>query len=209
MRKTLFSLIIRWRSIKITGQHFLPEHGPYILAPNHVSYIDPPVIGMVVRHVKNEKLYFITRQDIADRFFRLKLADWLGMIPLSNAQPSKSLDLAEKILLRRGVVGIFPEGKRNDEQTLNRPKTGAARLALRVGCPVIPVGVIMPRGWTVAESLKNFFFRSQPIEVHFGKPIPVERVPIERIDRPMINRVLHEIMVNIAALSGKCYDPRR
>ena len=112
-----------------------PYQGAAIIAPNHISYFDPPLIAAAWP----EDTYFLARSSL----FRSKWSNWL--LSRLHAYPVKgseqNIDTFRLIcqLLKEGKkVVIFPEGKRSGTGQLQELKTGVAMLALRMNCPIIP-----------------------------------------------------------------------
>lgn len=141
--------------IEIAGGENLPIEGPYILAPNHYSEIDPLIIA-----VATWKMGRAPRFMAKESLFRVPVLGWAlratGMIPVARASTSgtarQTLHAAEALATEgRGVI-VYPEGTltRDPDMWPMRGKTGAVRLALEGDIPVIPLahwGVqqIMPR----------------------------------------------------------------
>jgi 1-acyl-sn-glycerol-3-phosphate acyltransferase len=128
----------------------LPD-GPAVVAANHLSNIDPVVVGMTVqrpvRYLAVDELY-------GNSAFFDRLTLWLGAIPMSRTRvPLGALRTALAELAAGGTVGVFPEGVRVWNWGEIDPKRGAAWLARRTGAPLIPVAIwgtdlVMGRGST-------------------------------------------------------------
>lgn len=141
--------------IEIEGEENLPEEGPYVLAPNHYSEIDPLIVAVAVW-----KLGRAPRFMAKDSLFRVPVLGAVlrgtGMVPVARASSSaaarQTMDAAQQLVAHgRGVI-VYPEGTltRDPELWPMRGKTGAVRLAVAGDIPLIPLahwGVqeIMPR----------------------------------------------------------------
>ena len=115
--------------------------GPAILCPNHVSFLDSAFLMLTVPR----NISFVGKAEYMDSWKTKFLFPAMGMIPIDRAGGDKSqaaLDTAERVLRRGELFGIFPEGTRSRDGYLYKGRTGAARLALKVGCPIFPVGVV-------------------------------------------------------------------
>ena len=115
-----------------------------------------------------------------------------------------SLDAGVQVLRSGKLLGIFPEGTRSPDGRLFKGKTGAARMAAIVGCPVIPVGLrgtdeVLPKD----AKMPKIGVR---VSVKFGKPM---RVPPEGVDdRAILRQFTDDLMQEIAKLSGQTYRHR-
>lgn len=141
--------------LEITGGEHLPLEGAYILAPNHYSEFDPLILA-----VGTWRLGRAPRFMAKESLFRVPVLGWLlratGMVPVAratSASAAKQTYAQSAALVRegRGVI-VYPEGTltRDPDMWPMRGKSGAARLALPTGIPVIPVATwgvqqIMPR----------------------------------------------------------------
>lgn len=124
---------------EITGADHLRTDGPMVVAANHFSHLDPPIVGMIpnraVRFIAVDELF---GQSIAfDAFTKL-----FGAIPTDrDGVPLSALKEAIRYLEGGGIVGLFPEGRRVEYWGENDPKRGAAWLAWMSGAPLVPVAI--------------------------------------------------------------------
>ncbi|TFU27249.1 lysophospholipid acyltransferase family protein [Thermus tengchongensis] len=178
---------------RVEGAENVPREGPVILAANHLSILDPIVIGAGVRR----PVSFLARADI----FRLPFLSWLlprfYAIPVERGQSDLSAIKGAIRALERGMAfGIFPEGTRSRTGRLQPFKTGVAAIALRTGSPVVPVAVVgTDEAWPVGHKL---FRLRRPIRVIYGKPIPVPRVG--KISHPELESLTREIEARVREL---------
>ena len=114
-----------------------------------------------------------------------------------------ALDAAAKVLDEGGLFGIFPEGTRTRDGFLHRGKTGVARLAMRTGAPVVPIGL---RGLDIIQPPDAKFPRPfRRWEVRIGEPIDPERYGPDPKDNKALRAFTDEIMFEIRELSGQTY----
>src|SRR5690349_13012398 len=124
--------LLRWRIGEISGLENLPSNSGYIIVSNHQSWIDSGILAGAVYRRLNKSLRFVAQSSKYRAF---------GGIPINEYDKSKVLDIALGYLHVGHPIVIFPEGNSNKNPELRSGKTGAARLALRSGAPVIPVGI--------------------------------------------------------------------
>lgn len=163
-------------SFRIEREAALPEP-PFVIAANHYSHFDSPVIGaavdMPIRYLALEDLFGVNR-----------LLDWLiegyESIPTPRHRvPVGAVRAALSALEAGEVVGVFPEAIRVSHWGTLPPKRGAAWLATRAGVPLVPVAVI---GTGRAFGLENRLRRAR-IRVVVGEPLPPGTDPAALTDR--------------------------
>ena len=152
----------------VTGREHEPRTGPVIVVCNHLSGLDPLVIGSTLRR----PVSFMAKEEL----FRPPLLRWwitaCGAFPVRRGEADRrAVRTALEILHRGGVLVMFPEGTRGRDRTLRPPEPGAAMLALRTGAPLLPAAIVgtdqvLPRD---ARRL-----RRSRIAVRFGSPVRVE-----------------------------------
>jgi 1-acyl-sn-glycerol-3-phosphate acyltransferase len=116
--------------------------GPKLIVANHPSTTDPFYLGLLSRQPVSlliiESLFLIP---VFGAFLR-----WSGHIPVVPGQGHTAFDTAYRRLLRGRSVALFPEGDLSPQEGgCLPPRTGAARLALLTGVPIIPIGIYLPR----------------------------------------------------------------
>ena len=179
-------------ALSVEGQAHVPESGPVILAPNHVSYLDPVVVGVSMRR----RVHFMAKKEL----FRNPLARWLlhGLqtYPVTRERVDPSTLKRTLSLLAAGqVVLMFPEGTRGDGRTLGRAKSGIAVVAARSGARVVPVF-----HWGAEQALPRGSRRVRrvPLRVRFGPPLTFSAGG--RPDREAVEDFCRRLMEAIAAL---------
>jgi len=213
IRKTIGPAALR--RVTVEGLEHVPQHGPYLVAANHQSYTDAVQIVLPLVLHRDHKAWFPTTEHVWRSFSMFggrRVLTWLGMIPILSSNKAEALAPALQILRNGGVIGIFPEGRRNKpginpdwEHVLLKGKTGAVRLALTVGCPVVPVGIVAPRGFHVLQAIANFIRRDQPAIVRFGDPLLFAKTDPSTFTYEMITRETARLMRAIGALCRKEY----
>ncbi len=190
-----------WR-IHVNGLEHVPDHGPAIMAPNHVSFLDSPLLMFSLPR----RITYVGKAEYMDDWKTKYLFPAVGMIPIDRGGGSASqraLDAAAGVLERGELFGIFPEGTRSRDGILHRGHTGPARLALRTGAPIVPVGLKGTRDIQPPDAKLPKVF--QPCEVNIGKPIDVSRYADRADDHLVLRQIIDEVMYEIRSLSGQDY----
>lgn len=207
--KPIVALILRlvWRPA-IEGAERIPDRGAVILASNHVSGADtvfmPAQVRRTVRFLAKSDFY--SGGSLMNRVLGLFLRS-IGVMPVnrSGGAASRTAIAAGLTVLERGeVLGIYPEGTRSPDGRLYRGRTGAARMALESGCPIIPIAML---GAYEAQKGRTFLPRRRPrIRVLVGEPIDARAAvaQMEAVSEGERLRALTDrVMDAIAAMSGQ------
>lgn len=186
----LFRLLTR---IEVVGLEKVPLSGGCILATNHLSRLDPPLLFMLIERNDLTAL-------VADKYKKYPFIPWLvntlkGIWIHREDADFRALKDARRYLQQGGLLGIAPEGTRSRTKGLLPGKPGVAYLADKAGVPVIPVAI----SGTEGAIFKIFTLRRPKIRVAFGDPIQLP--PLDREQREeMLQRNTDEILCHIAAL---------
>lgn len=195
-------------NITVEGLDHLPESGPAIFCPNHVSVIDSFMLPVVLPR----PLTYVGKAEYLDDWKTAKLFPALGMIPIDRRggdHARAALDAAKAVLDAGGWFGIYPEGTRSRSGKLHKGHTGAARLAAETGAPIHPVGLIGTREIQPPDQSRPNLF--MPVTIRIGAPITVGRPRRSvgdtsgAIDRALYRTVTDEIMFEIRAMTGLEY----
>jgi 1-acyl-sn-glycerol-3-phosphate acyltransferase len=190
-----------WR-VHVTGLHHVPGDGAAIFCPNHISFFDSLVLPCVLPR----RISYVGKAEYMDSWKTRHVFPAIGMIPIERTGGSASqraLDAAAKVLARDEFFGIYPEGTRSRDGRLHRGHTGAARLALRTGAPLVPVGIrgtdlIQPAGAAMPRPFTS-------CQVNIGEPIHVTRYLDRQNDHLLLRQLTDELMFEIGTLSGQEY----
>jgi long-chain acyl-CoA synthetase len=128
--------------VSISGVEHLPAQGPYIICPNHQSYVDPFVINSVLPFRIFKQLFFVG----AAEYFEHAVTRWLARLGnLVPVDPDANLVPAMKAsafgLTHGKILMLFPEGERSIDGTVKRFKKGGAILARHQRVPIVPVAI--------------------------------------------------------------------
>ncbi len=201
-RSALAPVARRLWSIEVSGLDRLPETGPAILCPNHVSFLDSAFLMLVVKR----NISFVGKAEYMDSWKTKVLFPMMGMIPIDRAGGEKSqaaLDAAEGVLARGELFGMFPEGTRSRDGSLYKGRTGAARLATKVGCPIYPVGIVGTDEIQPPDAKAPKLFRSCSITI--GRPVRPERYTAATDPHLAWRSMIDEVMFEVQSMTGQVY----
>lgn len=200
----VWSLMVRYR---FTPDSKLPVSGPFILAPNHYSEIDPLVMGVAVWHLGR-----VPRFMAKASLFRIPLVGWAlrasGQIPVERDGGVRSgtsgnpMSAANRLIEQQAGVIVYPEGTltRDPELWPMRGKSGAVRLALETGMPLIPAvhwGThhLMPR---YGKGIHPF--PRKTIRVAVGQPLDLSAYAGRAVDQQIVSEATGRLMSEITRL---------
>lgn len=201
-RKLVGPLLRAFWSADVEGIENVPTDGPALIAPNHISFID----SIFVLALMPRRTLAVGKAEYMDSWKTRYIFPAIGMIPLDRSGGSASesaLDQAAASLGNGDLFLIYPEGTRSRDGNLHRGRTGIARLALRTGAPIVPVGVkgtdaIQPPGAVMPRPFK-------PCSLRFGEPIHTEKYEDVEVSRAVLRELTDEVMFEIGQLSGQTY----
>lgn len=206
-----WSLMVRYR---FTPKSKLPSTGPFILAPNHYSEIDPIAVGGAVWHLGR-----LPRFMAKASLFKLPVVGWFfrasGQIPVDRIGAPRSggqanpIGAAGKLMMQReaGII-VYPEGTltRDPELWPMRGKSGAVRLALETGIPLIPVA-----HWGTQHLMPRYGKRIHPfprktIEVSVGEPLDLSAFAGRTLDQKTVAEATALLMRRITEMLAELRD---
>jgi 1-acyl-sn-glycerol-3-phosphate acyltransferase len=190
----VFAVAKLYFRLRIENQRNVPLRGPVMVASNHLSHLDPPLVGTAIPRLA---------QNMAKReLFTIKILDWymrhIGTVIVNRSKGKQALLTAIEYLKQGACMIIFPEGTRSLTGQLGQGHSGAIVMALRTGCTVVPAAII---GSDQAMHKGSKGIRSHQITVRFGEGYKLAVVPEgEQIPRQVLERECYLLMERIAAL---------
>ncbi|MFN3730138.1 MAG: lysophospholipid acyltransferase family protein [Fimbriimonadaceae bacterium] len=170
----------------------VPKDGPLIVAPNHLSVLDPPAIACAIQR----RLNFMAKEELFRGIFGRLIAS-VGAFPVRRGEgDSEAIRRAMAMLESGRAVLIFPEGTRGDGESLLPLNRGVALMAKRTGAKVLPMGIVgtqrlLPKG---SKKLKR-----GRITVVVGKPFTYEEATRDASGDPRI-AFTHRLATDIVDL---------
>ncbi|MBV9875008.1 MAG: 1-acyl-sn-glycerol-3-phosphate acyltransferase [Verrucomicrobia bacterium] len=179
--------------LRTYGQENLIEDGPAILASNHASYLDPPLVGVCCR----KDVYFLARKSLFERPVMGPIIAQLNTVPVDRDRGDVGAIRAMIKLLKSGNrVLVFPEGTRSKDGNLQPARAGVGLLIAKSLAPVVPVRVF----GSYAALPRSGGIRFVPITVVIGKPLFFTKQDLGTDERAAYQVLSDRVMAAIAAL---------
>jgi 1-acyl-sn-glycerol-3-phosphate acyltransferase len=178
----------------------LPKSGPLIVASNHASNLDVPIIGSWLIPLLGRRIQWLGKKELFD----WPIVGWVaahgGVHPVERgAADVEAFRLAERILDDGQVLFVFPEGTRSPDGALQEARDGVALLALRTGAPIVPLGISgSDRVWPKRRPIP---LPGGHVTVRIGRPFkPSDELPPGTPRSAAKHQATELIMRRIAAL---------
>ena len=152
---------------EVVGLENLPGEGSFLIAANHASFLDPPLIGSQVQR----QIAFFARKTLWKPGFASWWLDTVGTIPVDRdgGQDVSAIKRVLKALKDDMGLILFPEGTRSPDGHLQAPKAGVGLICCRAQVPVVPVRIF---GSYEAYGKGRGIRLGTPVSIVFGRPIP-------------------------------------
>jgi 1-acyl-sn-glycerol-3-phosphate acyltransferase len=190
----------------VTGQGNVPHTGPAIIAANHLSASDEVFTPITAGR---QVLYFAKAEYFTTPGIRGKVTAWtfsqLGHVPVERNDPraaASTIDIGVELLADGKALGIYPEGTRSPDGRLHKFRMGVARLALRTGAPVVPVGLV---GTDKVLIPGDRIWHRKPVQVHYGTPLDFSGRPEDERSARVLREVTETVREAVQRLSGQEY----
>ena len=197
-------LIFRIQGLKITtsGVENLPTSGGAVIAINHTGYLDFMLAGLpTYEQGLGRKVRFMAKQEVFDQKITGPIMRSLRHIPVDRSSGAASYEAAVRNLKDGELVGVYPEATISRSFEIKEFKSGAARMAVEAGVPIIPHIVWgAQRVWT-KDHPKKLFRPKVPITVLVGEPIEPTLGIAE------LNGLLHSRMQHLLHRAQEQYGP--
>lgn len=173
--------------LRLIGRYNVPAQGAFIIASNHLSWTDIPLIPL---HLRRKVVYMAKEEYFYSRL--AWLVRFLGAFPVKRGEGDRqALRTAEEQLKKGNILVIFPEGTRSRSRTMAQAHAGMGMIALRTGVPVVPVAI-----WGSENSLKKPGAR---VTISYGQPM-ILKPKGKKVTREDINEATDQVMRKIAEL---------
>lgn len=198
--RVYFRLYNRW---EVIDPHNVPKGGPAILASNHMSFLDPPLVGAAARREIN----YLARESL----FRFPVIG--SLLKSVNAVPvdregggAAGLRAIFDRLMNGGAIILFPEGTRSTDGALHKAKSGIGLTVIKSEAPVVPVRVF---GTFEAMSRRHSIPRPRKVAVRFGKALDFAdlRIEAKSCSKQRLKEIYQEVADRIMAAIGELKSP--
>lgn len=171
--RILFKIFLR---LEVKGIENIPKTGPLVIASNHLSLLDPPVIGVAA----TRKVHFMAKQELFVPVLGTIYKE-LGAFPVKRGGADRTaIKHGIDLMLEGGVLAIFPEGTRSKDGSLGKAEPGALMMAGKAKAAIVPTCV---KGTDIKRQGKIW----PQVNVIFGKPIHFPA------DTPISKELLYEL----------------
>lgn len=179
---------------RIEGRDNLLSDQGFIVAANHNSWVDAPLLISTLYNIFGRKIYYIAATNWYQK---------LGAIGINKKHKGQVIEQGLKLLNNNEIVGIFPEGRANESAQLLPGKTGVARIALWSGRSVIPAGIIGTAERNPIFAIKKLFSKGHQVIIRFGTPISFNQITPAETTIELLRDTTKKIMLEIAKLCDK------
>jgi 1-acyl-sn-glycerol-3-phosphate acyltransferase len=187
---------IGWLCFRFRVVGAVPRTGGFIVAANHASYLDIPLLGCGM----GRRAWFLGRSDLFPVPGLKAICQWLGWIPLRAGRFDRDAFGKAVSLIKEGkVVVIFPEGSRSTDGRLQSPKPGIGMIVAQTGCSVVPAYLkgtfdVLPPGTTWPHF--------SPVTIFYGEALAFPRNEESGDAKQYYQEVSRTVMDRIASLGA-------
>ena len=185
-------------SLEVMGREHIPRTGGYLLAMNHQSYLDPPIVALAAAP---RAIHFLARKTLLEWPVMGRIFPRLNVVPVDQERPDMSALKNVIRLLRAGESTIvFPEGARTLDGQLQPAQPGIGLIIAKTLVPVVPMRVF---GAFEAMPRNGSRIRMSPIKVAIGEPLRFTAADFESDNgnlRAVYQRASERVMAAIASI---------
>jgi len=175
----------------VTGKEHLPKEGAFILAPNHLSYFDPPLVGAFVPR----RVHFFAKQELFDAPILGFLVRRVNVHPVKRgAFDRNAIRTAVAVLKDGNPLTVFPEGTRGSRDTFLAPKPGIGMIARQAEVPIVPCYM------EGTDTVWDCILRKRRFTVCYGQAISADWIRSLPSSKETWLRIADEVMKRLTAL---------
>lgn len=184
-------------ALEVSGTENIPKTSGAIIAANHISLLDPPVLGAALPR----PVHFMAKKELFANPLFAWVIEKLNAFPVQRGTADRvAIRKALLLLEQQALVGIFPEGTRSKSGALGNPEPGVALIAAKAGAPIIPVAIAGTNG------IGRSGLRLPQFKVAFGRPIypapdKTDRESLELLSQSLM-RAINELLNGLNSSRG-------
>lgn len=184
-------------SLKVIGGEYVPPRGGVIVAANHASYLDIPLLGCALKR----KADFVGKSELFKNpmigfFFRR-----LGGFPIRREGVDRwAIEEAVRRLKAGRLVVFYPEGRRSEDGQLQRPRPGVGMVAALANVPIVPALIEGTEQILPKQSLRLRLF---PVVIKFGPPLNPSTLTASKPDKSAYSQISEAVMAEIEKLKNE------
>lgn len=183
--------------VRPIGTELVPQEGPVIVAANHQSYLDPPILGSMI----TREMHFFAKKELFGIFIFGWLVSKLNTIPVKRGTYDPgALNRVIEVLAGNGGLILFPEGTRGDGREFLQPKAGIGFIAKQARAPIVPAYL---HG---TNRLFKAIFARRRVKVVFGEPISAEEIERFPDTKEGYRSLAERIMEHIGRLRTRVFS---
>jgi 1-acyl-sn-glycerol-3-phosphate acyltransferase len=184
--------------VRVTSAERVPATGVYIVAPSHRSLFDIPIAAAITRR----RIRFMAKESLFKTRFGASLFSALGAIRVERGTTDRGALRASQAALEAGEpLAIFPEGTRREGAVLGDLYDGAAYVALKLGVPIVPVGI---GGSEQILATQKMLPRLHKVRVVVGEPLRPDAA-VGTVKRAEVKKLTEELRERLQ----QCFDEAR
>ena len=189
--KGIFTILYR---VNVRGLDKIPRKGKYLICSNHISYLDPVLIGAYLPRFT----YFMAKRELFSFSFISNLVTFFNAFPVSRDLIDRAtFNTALKILKNENILCLFPEGTRSVDGKIGEGKKGVGLISFLSGAPIIPM-VIIGSNKIIQKPHKRIFFPK--IKMAIGDIIDTAKIIKENDRKDAIQIIVDETMRSLKRL---------
>ena len=180
--------------LRASGQEHIPREGGFILASNHISWYDPPLVGSW----QPRELYFFAKKELFKNPIFGAAIRSTNALPVSRgAVDRQALKMAIDAIQAGFGLTMFPEGTRSKTDQFLRPKPGIGIIATRAACPIVPTYI---HG---SNKLGDCFWGREKMSITYGEPLSADWVKSVSPDKEGFQKIAATVMERISELRSQ------
>ncbi len=177
--------------IKTSGQENIPKSGGFILASNHISFYDPPLVGAWI----NREVYFMAKKELFKNRIIGNIVTRCNSLPVTRRGfDREAIELCLNVINQGYGLTIFPEGTRSLTDDFLPPKPGIGMIALQAKCPIVPVYI---QG---SNRFADCFWGKQKLRITYGEPFTCEWLSMFPPEKESYLKITQAVMDRIGQL---------